>query len=191
MVLLKGQYAQLTIKEKKCKSCKKPFFPVRSMQNVCNWKCAADLQTAKAKVKARKQSRKDLAEYRLKDRGIQTKKAQANFNKFIRLRDADQPCISCQRHHKGQYHAGHYRSVGSNPELRFNESNVHKQCSACNNHLSGNIADYRINLVKKIGIDEVNRLEGPHQSVKLTVDDIVTIKKLYAARCRELEGKVK
>ena len=49
---------------------------------------------------------------KLKSRSEWLKEAQAVFNKFIRLRDKDQPCISCGRYHQGQYHAGHYRSVG-------------------------------------------------------------------------------
>ncbi|WP_258530002.1 recombination protein NinG [Pseudomonas aeruginosa] len=65
--------------------------------------------------------------------------------------------------HDGQYHAGHYRSVGSHPELRFDEDNVHKQCAPCNNHKSGDVVNYRINLVAKIGAAAVARLEGPHE----------------------------
>ena len=38
---------------------------------------------------------------------------------------------------------------GAMPSLRFNTHNVHKQCSACNNHLSGNMIEYRINLIAK------------------------------------------
>jgi hypothetical protein len=63
------------------------------------------------------------------------KQAQHAFNEFIRYRDRDFPCISCGRHHDGQYHAGHFRTTGASPELRFDEDNCHKQCSACNNHL--------------------------------------------------------
>jgi hypothetical protein len=69
--------------------------------------------------------------------------AQKEFNAYIREVDKNEPCISCQRFHDGQYHAGHYLSVGAHPELRFNEDNCHKQCSVCNNHLSGNQLNYR------------------------------------------------
>ncbi|VTP67823.1 Bacteriophage Lambda NinG protein [Leclercia adecarboxylata] len=79
------------------------------------------------------------------------KQAQHAFNEFIRYRDRHLPCVSCDRHHEGQYHAGHFRTTGANPELRFDEDNCHKQCSACNNHLSGNLTAYRPALIAKIG----------------------------------------
>lgn len=78
------------------------------------------------------------------------------FNQFIRLRDKDLPCISCGRYHQEQWHAGHYRSVGACPELRFDEMNVHKQCSVCNNYKSGNLTEYRLNLIRKIGEKKLN-----------------------------------
>ncbi|TEW24926.1 recombination protein NinG, partial [Histophilus somni] len=105
----------------------------------------------RAKIKAVKE--------RLKSRSERLKELQGVFNRFIRLRDKNLPCISCGRYHQGQWHAGHYRSVGACPELRFNEDNVHKQCSVCNNHKSGNVIEYRINLVAKIGVERVEFLE--------------------------------
>ncbi|HDL2201950.1 TPA: recombination protein NinG, partial [Mannheimia haemolytica] len=110
------------------------------------------------------------------------------FNKFIRLRDKDLPCISCGRHHQGQWHAGHYKTVGGNPELRFNEDNVHRQCSVCNNHLHGNIVNYRVNLIEKIGLERVEFLERKdHPPLKLTIEQIKDLIKVYKAKCKELE----
>ena len=93
-----------------------------------------------------KQERKELreAKQRIKTRAEWLKEAQSEVNRYVRLRDKDLPCISCGRFHNGQYHAGHYRTVGSAPELRFELSNIHKQCAPCNNHLSGNIVNYRL-----------------------------------------------
>ena len=120
------------------------------------------------------------------DRSHWIKKAQTAFNKYVRQRDAEEPCISCGRFHNGQYHAGHYKSVGSSPELRFNELNNHKQCAPCNNHLSGNIVNYRPRLIEKIGLDKVEWLEGPHKPAKLSIDDIKAIEKKYKAKLKEL-----
>ena len=36
--------------------------------------------------------------------------------------------------------------------------NVHKQCSVCNNHLSGNIGEYTPRLIEKIGQEKFDRL---------------------------------
>jgi len=100
------------------------------------------------------------------------KRCQTEFNKYIRNRDSKDPCISCNRHHKGQYHAGHYKTVGGHPALRFEEDNCHKQCSVCNNYKSGNLSEYRSNLLKKIGLDRVEWLEGPHDPVKYSIEDL-------------------
>lgn len=141
-------------------------------------------RAAKAKRKAtreRKEALKTKAEW--------AKEAQAAFNKWVRLRDKDLPCISCGRHHQGQYHAGHYRTVGAHPELRFEPLNVHKQCAPCNNHKSGNIVEYRIELVKRIGQEAVDWLEGPHSPKKYTIEQLRELKREYARKARELEAK--
>lgn len=151
------------------------------LQICCSVKCAIENERLK---KIRKQQRRERKA--LKSRGDWMKEAQSAFNKFIRARDAGQPCISCQREHEGQWHAGHYRTVGANPELRFHEDNCHKQCSVCNNHLSGNLINYRINLVEKIGVDAVEILEGPHEPKKYTIDDLKKIKQTYKRKTKEM-----
>ena len=151
---------------------------------VCDWNCAA-LYTKQLAEKRKRQSeankRKSYREEkeRQKTRADWMREAQQCFNAWIRERDKDHPCISCGRHHAGQYHAGHYRTTKAAPELRFNEFNVHKQCSVCNNHLSGNITEYRINLIKRIGHESVEFLEGPHEPKKYTIEDLKQIKETY------------
>ncbi|WP_118812711.1 recombination protein NinG, partial [Haemophilus influenzae] len=141
-------------KETKCKVCGKAFVKTfSSTQKVCSPECAIKLardNAQKAQERAEKKKQRER-KAKLKSRSEWLKETQAVFNKFIRLRDKNEPCISCGRYHQGQYHAGHYRSVGACPELRFCELNVHKQCAPCNDHKSGNIIEYRINLVNKIG----------------------------------------
>lgn len=150
----------------------------------------AKKQVAAEQNKAEKKRLKERKE-KLKSRAEWLRDAQAVFNKFIRLRDKDQPCISCGRYHQGQYHAGHYRSVGACPELRFCEQNVHKQCSVCNNHKSGNIIEYRINLVRRIGQSAVDFLEKQdHDPKKYTIEDCKAIIKHYKAKIKELEHDV-
>lgn len=169
---------------KVCKACGSKFQPVKQAQAVCDWQCAIT-HTANLKAKRERRERKE-AKAKLKTRRDWLREAQAVFNRFIRLRDAGQPCISCGRHHAGQIHAGHFLSVGARPELRFNEHNVHAQCAPCNNHLSGNIVLYRKGLIAKIGLEAVEALEGPHQVQKYTVDDLKAIKAAYQAKCKEL-----
>jgi len=185
----------MKIKAKTCRVCKEDYQPRVSLQVCCSLPCALKQSTDKrlsrervlvnrAEKAARAVLRKDKA--RIKTRSQHLKEAQAVYNKWIRLRDDLLPCISCQRHHNGQYHAGHYRSVGAAPELRFDEDNCHKQCAPCNNHLSGNIADYRINLVKKIGQAKVDGIEGPHSPCKYTIEEIKGIKSAYKDKIKSI-----
>jgi hypothetical protein len=163
-------------------------------QAVCSPACAL-IDAPKNQGKARKaidqRERREIKvrKEKLKSRADHLREAQVLFNEWVRLRDADRPCVSCGRHHNGQYHAGHYRSVGANPELRFEPDNVWKQCAPCNTHLSGNLVNYRISLLHVIGVERVEWLEGPHPARKYTVDEIKTIKAECRAKIKELKGR--
>jgi len=176
---------------KKCAVCKRTFMPLRSMQKVCSPGCSLGWATklaAQRAARAKRDERKSLREAleKAKTRGTHLKELQAAFNAWIRARDAGHPCISCGRHHQGQWHAGHYRSVGSEPALRFEPDNVHLQCAPCNTHLSGNLIAYRVNLIKKIGAERVEWLEGKHEPKKLTLNEITEMKAFYRAEVRRL-----
>ncbi|MDE1011113.1 MAG: recombination protein NinG [Paraburkholderia fungorum] len=183
-----------SLKPKRCRQCKVTFQPARSMQAVCSPACAqayakklAEQKAARAKRDDRKSLREALE--KAKTRGQHLKELQTAFNAWIRARDAGLPCISCGRpaSWRGQWDAGHYRSVGSNPASRFDPLNVNKQCGPCNVHLSGNLIAYRAGLVKKIGLSEVERLEGPHLPLKLTLPEILEMKAFYRAEVRRLK----
>lgn len=184
------------IKPKKCKApgCGKPFKPTMTTQKVCSVACAKaiakdpKLQKIAAKAITR-QKRQELQERRekLKSRADYVREAQAVFNRWVRLRDEAQPCISCGRHHQGKYDAGHYRTTAACPELRFDPLNVHKQCSPCNTQLSGNIVAYRLGLIRRIGEESVDWLEGPHEAKRYTIDDLKAIKAEYQAKIKALE----
>lgn len=180
------------MKPKTCKVCKSVFTPHLSMQLVCGLECAKSLAVSirgKAEKVAKVKERKADAVKResLKSKAKWAQEAQKAFNAFIRARDADKPCISCGRYHAGQYHAGHYLSVGARPELRFEESNVHKQCAPCNTYLSGNALSYRAILIEKIGAASVDWLEGPHEPRRDTIDDLKAIKATYQAKAKQLK----
>jgi len=174
-------------RKKKCRACGEVFQPERPIQPCCSPSCAIELVRLQKEQK-RKDDRKEFKrKVKLNDRSYQTKLAQYYFNRFIRFRDSGLPCISCGKYHSGQIHAGHYRSVGAVGALRFHEANCHAQCSVCNNHRSGNIVEYRINLIKKIGLERVEWLEKDHPPVKRTIEEIIEIKKHYQKLCNELE----
>jgi hypothetical protein len=188
----------LAAKQPRPKKCKNPacgisFPPQRLGQAVCSPKCGLaikDVNQERARKSLAQIERREIKvrKEKLKSRADHLRETQAVFNEWIRLRDAALPCVSCGRSHEGQWHAGHYRTVGANPELRFNPDNVHKQCAPCNNHKSGDIVNYRINLVKRIGLERVEIVEGPHKPQRYTIEDLKTMKADYRALIRELKG---
>jgi hypothetical protein len=64
---------------------------------------------------------------------------------------------------------------------------LHKQCSVCNAHLSGNITEYRINLVKLIGADRVERIENDNQIKRYEIDYLKRLKAVFIKRKKHLE----
>lgn len=183
---------------RRCKQCKTEINKTADCstfymkKGYCSIEHMAEHGLQKHKDAAAKKERKEHKARKegLKTRGDYAKEAQTEFNRYIRLRDGKLPCISCCRHHTGQYHAGHYRTVGGHPELRFNEDNCHKQCSVCNNHKSGNIVEYRINLKARIGVDRIEWLEGPHEAKKYTVEQLKQIKADYRLKANELQKEI-
>ena len=182
-------------RRKRCPSCRVMFTPARASQAVCGEiECAiAHGQSEKGQASARKAladvERREIKvrKERLKTRADHFREAQAVFNEWVRLRDADLPCVSCGRHHDGQYHAGHYRTVGANPEIRFEPLNAWKQCAPCNTHLSGNLVNYRLSLLQRIGAEKLDWLEGPHPARKYTIEEIKAIKADYREKIKELK----
>lgn len=182
-------------RRKRCPSCRVMFTPARDSQAVCGEiECAiAHGQSEKGRATTRKaladveRREIEVRKEKLKSRADHLKDTQIAFNAWVRARDAELPCISCGRHHQGKYDAGHYRTVGSNPALRFEPLNCHRQCSPCNTQLSGNIVNYRIALVKRIGAEQVDWLEGPHEPKKYTVEELKTMTADYRAKTRELK----
>jgi len=172
----------------RCKICRDKFEAKYFLQKACfNPACLAEWSRLDREKKADDKHKAKKKELKDNDKSFRAKQAQAAFNAYIRLRDDSDPCISCQRHHNGQYHAGHYRSVGAHPELRFEEFNNNKQCAPCNNHLSGNITDYRINLIKKIGLEKVEWIEGKHEPKKYTCAELKEIELKYKQKLKELK----
>ncbi|WP_159287596.1 recombination protein NinG [Proteus terrae] len=191
------------LRRRRCKICREWFVPKQSFQNWCSPEHGFELseqrrnkdrEKALAKLKKEKQKKEREEKDKLKSRKLAvkplsyfTKQAQTAFNAFIRERDKDEPCISCGRFHEGQYHAGHYRTTGANPELRFDEDNCHKQCAPCNNHLSGNIENYTPRLIEKIGQERFDRLMGSHELPKWKREDYEQIRDYYRAKLKELK----
>lgn len=187
--------------KRRCAHCKKYFHQetgvIRGAQFFCSNDHLIEYAVSNSKALANKgrqiQQKEEKAALRqrkeeLRPRSWYLKECQKWFNKFIRLRDDGDSCISCGRNTGAKMNAGHYRSVGSCPELRYEEDNCHLQCEHCNSYKSGNIEHYRPALIAKIGLTRVVEIEGPHEPKKYTVDDLKELITKYKRKCKELEG---
>lgn len=182
----------MTLRQRKCKApgCDARFTPRSTFQRACSPHCALEIAHADAVARTRKETRQ--AKERIKTRSQWVREAQAAFNAYIRARDEGQPCICCGRYATdtsltgSKWDAGHYRSTGAAPELRFNEDNCHRQLVFCNRHRSGNAVEYRLGLIKRIGVGRVEALEAEHEPKKYTIDDLKQIRDTYRAKRRAL-----
>ena len=211
----------------KCSWCKeKVEKPIsRGIYNFCNRDCEINkgidnLNKARAKkaTKAKKvQVKKEKAikaDYRARKIAIKPKsktlsEAQAAFNKYIRIRDYFDPCISCGKSREeveqaqgwktgGCWDAGHFMTRGAIGQLRFVLFNVHKQCKSCNGG-SGKFSskaatvdkNYRINLIKKIGLAKVEYLKNNNDidRKKNDVEYLNRIKRIFNKRARFYEKR--
>lgn len=151
---------------------------------------AMQAKRQKAERKADKAKRE-----KLKTRSDYMKEAQRAFNTYIRLRDraAGHPCISSGRAlgwAANEVDAGHYRSTGAAPHLRFDEDNCHAQTKQDNRFLAGNAIDYRVGLIARIGLERVEALESNNTPAKWTAEELKQIKATYTAKARELKKVV-
>lgn len=194
-----------TPKPKTCPICSTEYIPRSSLQKVChNYKCAIAFNKQRdSEIAAREQRKRereqsaDLRQRReaLKTRAEWEREAQAAFNRYIRMRDMYQECIS----HPGKLinnsnyitgsavDASHYRSRGAASHLRFNVFNVHAACTRCNRQLSGNAVEYRIRLIERIGLERVERLEADNEPRKFDIDYLKRVKSIFTRRARHYE----
>jgi len=149
------------LKERKCKICNQTFTPRIQAQPKCQ-DCAFSHYKQK------------LCNYQKKNLVNRTKKPQkplkakidveqAIINKIVRERDANKPCISCGKKMKPhEINAGHYYARSQCESLRYDLDNIHGQCSWCNSKMTEDPkipANYRKNLLERIGVERVARLD--------------------------------
>lgn len=183
---------------RKCKVCRVVIEKPQGMQIVCGADCAISLAVSKRgkaeKQKAIKDRRADAVTRQIqKSHGKLIAEAQTAFNLFIRTRDrqAGYPCISSGRALDwtgNAVDAGHYRSRGSAPHLRFDERNCHAQSKQENRYAAGNVLGYRLGLIARLGLEVVEELECDQTPRKYTRDQLKAIKSTYTAKARELKG---
>ena len=177
---------QTTVHPKSCRQCSREFMPARPLQAVCSPICAArKVRADKAQERVTTKARREAA----KPRAKWLAECQAIVNKMVRLRDAGRGCISCDRPASwgGQWHASHLRSVGAASAVRFHLWNIHKGCSICNNHLSGNIAEYLPRVRARIGDEKVDWLYAQNDLVRHDVAYLARFKAVMGKRLKRME----
>ena len=173
----------------KCSVCKTPYQKWNTAQKTCSAICALVLVRADKEKKAKKAHRE--AKVKAKTRREWASDAQAVFNQFIRKRDSGKLCICCNMPLElnavgGGFDCGHYRSVGSAPHLRYDPRNAHGQRKQCNRWGSGRAVDYRLGLIKRIGLEEVEALESDQTPRKFTIPDLIEIRDTYRRKLKEV-----
>ncbi len=171
-----------------CRQCGEDYIRERAFTVCCSIPCALKYARKRSESETKKKRTLALKEYRSSDKSHLMKIAQKEVNRFINLRDKHLPCISCGREVGYRQEAGHYMSKGGNGHIRFDEKNINSQCHVCNCHQSANLIKYRENLILKIGLKEVERLET--KTVKRwEVEELKEIIEKYREKIKKIEGK--
>ena len=184
-------------KPKPCKVCRAEYLPQRMGQKVCSPVCAQkfgrDMSEKSRKVLAKAERIADKAKREaMKTRSDWMKEAQQAVNHYVRLRDHRDGCISCHRGPgwDGQWHASHFRSVGAASSVRFNLWNIHKACSICNNHLSGNIHEYTPRIIAKIGADKVEWLRCQNEARYYSIEYLKRLRDVFRRKAKRLQKRI-
>lgn len=190
---------------KKCavKTCGATFTTFSSFVRWCSPDCGAELAVAALAKKKEKEAAEQRRVERMslkarkdaiKKRGEWQEEAQRAFNAYIRARDADKPCICCDKPFEpqkfgGSMDAGHYLSRGAAPHLRFDERNVHGQRKNCNRPGGTTREAFRAGMIRRIGLEAVEALEADQESRDHSIPALKEIIVTYRRKLKELKGK--
>lgn len=122
-------------------------------------------------------------------------KADREFSKYIRMRDADEggtvSCVSCgSLHHWRDVHAGHWIKR-QHQAVRFDERNVAAQCVRCNLHMGGCQDEFGAYVLRKYGEAAFNELLRLKRTAKKwTRGEVEELIEHYKAAAREQEIRV-
>jgi hypothetical protein len=165
-----------------CSSCLSDFLfnsdAGKVVFNKINLKVKSD--TAKAFKSDLRAKLKTIGEYKAD--------ARKSFQKWIRLRDSNKPCISCDSLTADLFDGGHFYKAEVYSGLIFNENNCHKQCRKCNRFMNGNELNFRKGLIARYGIDYVTNLDNIcdiNRIYKYTKEELIAKKLQYDIKIKE------
>jgi hypothetical protein len=183
------------LRKKKCAVCKNYFVPDRPFQKACSIPCAVEhgrvLNEKKQRKKASEEKRADKEKLaRLTPRYLEGK-AQDAINAYVRVRDYERGCISCGKdmHWNGQWHAGHLKTRGANSFLRYHLWNLNKQCSVCNNHHSGNVAEHERGIVVRYGQERLDFLQSAPKMRRYSDEYLIRLADVFRKKTRILKKR--
>lgn len=189
----------MTFRRTTCPHCRKKLEPGWRIHPGCidGYAEAQAAKAERARAKAARMAAKvERAETRQRKAEMKTipqliADADRAFSAFIRERDrlAGHPCISSGRPldwSGNAVDAGHYRSRGAASHLRYHEDNCHAQSKHDNQYKAGNVVDYRIRLIQRIGLVRVEALETDNAVHKWTREELISIRAHYIQRRKEL-----
>lgn len=188
------------VRSKKCKICGSEFQTYDSFRKWCCPDCGVKYAQEQLKKQREKAIAKRNREEKLKIKAVKesqkstgdlTSEAQSAVNRYIRLRDDGKECISCgtplvSEKLGGGFDAGHYRSRGSSPQLRFYTLNIHGQCKRCNRYLGGNYHQFRLGLIERLGVKKVEQIDVDERPRHYSKEDLKRIKQIFSKKCRLL-----
>lgn len=179
-------------KPRRCKVCENIFIPKQFMQVGCSIECAIKYSKIlkENKVKAEWRIEKKALTEKLKTLSQYEAEAKKSFQHWVRLRDKNQPCISCNEFEKDLWDGGHYFKAEIYSGLIFDTRNVHKQCRRCNRFLGGNEIQYRRGLINRFGVNFVNKLEedsNEKRNYKYTKSELIAKKIQYDLLIKEMK----
>jgi hypothetical protein len=137
------------------------------------------LQANTAKIN---RANKAIAKEKMKSYSQRLGEAKKVFQKWVRVRDKDLPCISCGAKVSSVWDGGHYKKAELYSGVIFNELNTNLQCGKCNRYLGGNELNYRVGLIAKIGegaVKELEQLAETTRTKKYSNEELEAIKLKY------------
>ena len=175
------------MKQKKCRYCKELFSPYNSLQPFCFKDSCIKEHNQKTREKKANKVKKDFKD---NNKSELLKLAQMLVNKYVRIRDMNNSCISCGYIGNGRkWNGGHFRPAGNNQQLRFYTLNIFKQCEQCNSYKSGNLIPYRENLISKLGLEFVEKLECDQERGNYSVEYLQRLIKVFRKKIKLYEAK--
>lgn len=195
------------MKTPKCKVCKEEYTKTRPLQVVCCPICALALNVINKGKEYKKETKRLKTKFDSKDLPHQKALTQKVFNRMRVLEEKkwfydqglEPTCISCGKPNM-DWCCGHFKTVASQGNLRYDAVNTYLQCNKyCNSSKSGNIEGckntrgYRKGLLERFGTEVgewiIGYCETQTAVKKWDCDELIEMRKEFAKRVRELENE--